>query len=79
VISASAGGCAGASVTLTVNPGTTSSVCVGSLSVSSSTVVGGTGLTGTVTLTGPASAGGVIVNLVSNNSQVQVPATVTVR
>ena len=42
-------------------------------------MIGGNGVTGTVTLTAPAPAGGVVVALSSNNTLlVTVPATVTV-
>jgi len=49
-----------------------------SLSVNPTSVVGLTGATGTVTLSGVASAGGMIVKLSSSNSAATVPASVTV-
>jgi trimeric autotransporter adhesin len=52
--------------------------CVGGLTLSVSSVLGGSGATGTVTLTGPAPAGGATVTLVSGNAAIQVPGTVTV-
>ena len=48
------------------------------LSVSPSTVEGGSASTGTVTLSGPAPAGGVVVSLTSGNIAATVPASVTV-
>lgn len=48
------------------------------VSVTPSTVIGGNGSTGTVTLTGPAPTGGTTVSLSSNNSSVIVPSTVPV-
>ena len=62
------------SATLTVNP-----PALASLTLSPSTVKGGNPSTGTVTLNGPAPAGGVLVRLVSNNGTlVTVPSSVTV-
>ena len=62
------------SATLTVNPAAISTV-----SLSPTTVTGGTGSTGTVTLTGVAPNGGFVVTLGSNNTPVAaVPASVTV-
>ena len=64
------------SASLTVNPPT---VALVSLSVSPSSVVGGSGSTGTVTLSGAAPAGGVVVSLSSSNTSVAtVPGNVTV-
>jgi peptidoglycan/xylan/chitin deacetylase (PgdA/CDA1 family) len=61
---------------LTVNPPPLALV---SLSVSPSSVVGGTGSTGTVTLNGPASSGGAVVSLSSGNPSVaSVPGNVTI-
>src|SRR3990172_9512937 len=61
---------------LTVNP---PPVALVSLSLSPSSVVGGSGSTGTVTLSGPAPSGGAVVTLSSGNpSSATVPATVTV-
>jgi LmbE family N-acetylglucosaminyl deacetylase len=48
------------------------------LSVSQGSVTGGTGLTGTVTLSGPAPAGGAQVALSDNSGAASVPASVTV-
>ena len=59
--------------TLTVNPPALSAV-----SVNPTSVVGGSPSTGTVTLTGPAPTGGILVSLQSNNSAVIVPTSVTV-
>jgi len=59
--------------TLTVNPPALSAV-----SVNPTSVVGGSPSTGTVTLTGPAPTGGILVSLQSNNSAVTVPTSVTV-
>ncbi len=73
-ITASVGGCAGVSVTITVNV----NACVAAVNLSANAVIGGTSLTGTVMLTAPAPSGGLVVNLQSNNAQVQVTATVTV-
>lgn len=49
-----------------------------SLALSQSTVVGGTPLTGTVTLSAPAGSGGATVQLQSNNPAAQVPPSVQV-
>ena len=59
--------------TLTVN-----ALVLQNLSVSSSTVIGGNGLTATVTLSAPAPTGGVSVALSSNNAAVSVLTTFTV-
>ena len=48
------------------------------VAVNPTTVAGGTGSTGTVTLSGAALAGGAVVSLASNTSLATVPATVTV-
>jgi uncharacterized protein (TIGR03437 family) len=61
---------------LTVNPGTTGTIVGWSLSPS--TVTGGQGSVGTITLSGAAPAAGVQVNLASNNAAVSVPASVTI-
>ena len=42
------------------------------------TVVGGVGSVGTVTLTGPAGSGGIVVKLASSSSFVKVPSSITV-
>jgi hypothetical protein len=54
------------------------SVTLASLSVSPASVTGGQAATGTVGLSGPAPAGGTVVNLFSANAAATVPATVTV-
>src|SRR3989442_5628440 len=51
---------------------------VSSLGVNPTTVTGGSNSTGTVTLNGPAPAGGAPVTLSSNNPAATVPGTVTV-
>lgn len=71
-ISASFGG-GSQSVTLTVLPPAAST-----LSVSPTSVIGGMPATGTVTLNGPAAAGGAQVALSDNSGAAAVPATVTV-
>ncbi len=72
-ITASYSGSSG-NATLTVNP-----AAISSLSLNPTTVTGGTGSTGTVTLTGVAPNGGFVVTLGSNNTAVAaVPASVTV-
>ena len=54
-------------------------VTLSSLTLNPTTVVGGTqSSTGTVTLSGPAPAGGALVTLASNNSAASVPASVTI-
>ncbi len=61
--------------TLTVNPPPS----VQSVTLSPGTVTGGANSTGTVTLSGPAPAGGAVVQLASNNTTAAtVPGTVTV-
>jgi len=62
--------------TLTVNPPPLPTVST--LTLTPATVTGGTSSTGTVTLSGAALSGGAVVSLSSNNSVVQVPASVTV-
>jgi LmbE family N-acetylglucosaminyl deacetylase len=71
-ISASYGG-GTQSVSLTVLPPVPSA-----LSISPTSVTGGTGATGTVTLSGPAPAGGAQVALSDNSGAASVPASVTV-
>jgi len=71
-ISASYGG-ATRTGTLTVMPPE-----VASVNVSPSSVTGGTAVTGTVNLTGPAPAGGAQVTLSDNSAAASVPASVTV-
>lgn len=51
---------------------------VASVSLSPTALVGGLSAVGTLTLSGPAPAGGQVVNLTSNNVAVTVPASVTV-
>ena len=59
--------------TLTINP-----PILASVAVSPKAVVGGQNSTGTVTLSGPAPVGGIVVSLTSNQGIATVPATVTV-
>ncbi|MCC7174526.1 MAG: hypothetical protein IT159_04955 [Bryobacterales bacterium] len=58
--------------------GQTKGISLASLSLSSSSVVGGASVTGTIALSGPAPAGGVLVALQCNNSAALTPPTVTV-
>ncbi|HEY1756096.1 MAG TPA: Ig-like domain-containing protein [Bryobacteraceae bacterium] len=48
------------------------------LTLSGTSITGGTGVTGTVILSSPASAGGTLVTLLSSNPSVQVPPTLTI-
>ena len=65
------------SAILTVNPPAPGAIS--SLTLSPSTIVGGSTATGTVTLTKAAPAGGIVVNLTSSNStRAKVPATVLI-
>ena len=73
VITATLDGCSGVQVTVSVN-----SPCVSELELSVSTVVGGDSVTGVVTLTGPAPAGGSEITLLSSNAAVSLPSSVTV-
>ncbi len=75
-ITASAGSVS-RTATLTVNPASTS-VTLQSLTISPTSVWGGSSATGTVRLSGPAPAGGVVVQLRSNSSRASVPSSVTV-
>ena len=60
-------------------PGADPVVSLSSLGVNPSTVAGGQSATGTVTLSGPAPAGGVVVTLASTKpASARVPATVTI-
>lgn len=59
--------------TLTVNPAGLSG-----LSMSPTTVMGGTSSTGTVTLSGPAGPSGTALSLASNSSSASTPTTVTI-
>ena len=61
--------------TLTVTP---ASVNLTSVTLIPASVQGGTGSTGTATISGPAPAGGVVIALASDNSAAVVPASVTV-
>jgi len=74
-ITASAGGVS-RTATLTVNPAP--SVTLQSLTISPTSVWGGSTATGTVTLSGPAPAGGVVVQLRSSSSRASVPSSVTI-
>ena len=58
---------------LTINP-----LAISSVSVSPTAVVGPTSSTGTVTMAGPAPAGGITVSLQSNSSAASVPTSVNV-
>ncbi len=66
------------SAPLTINPGGPTQGQIASVSLNPSTVTGGQPSTGTVTLIGPASAGGVLVTLGSNNGAAGVPASITI-
>lgn len=55
-----------------------STLSISNVTLNPASVAGGTSSTGTVTLTGPAPAGGSVVTLASNNAAATVPATVTV-
>ena len=63
-------------VTLSLSAG--QGIALSSVSLNPSTVTGGTPSTGTVTLSGPAPSGGVVIGLSSNGSSATVPASVTV-
>jgi uncharacterized protein (TIGR03437 family) len=73
-ITATLGGCSAASAAVTVNP----AICVQFISLSSSSVPGGIGLTGTVTLSAVAPAGGIVVGLASSNPAASPAASVTI-
>lgn len=62
---------------LTVNPAA-ATVSLKSVTVNPASVVGGAGVTGTVTLSGAAPAGGVVVTLTSSSVSAKVPVSVTV-
>ncbi len=62
---------------LTVNPAQTS-VTLQSLTISPTAVWGGSTATGTVTLSGPAPAGGAVVQLRSSSTRARVPSSITV-
>ena len=73
-ISATRGATQTASFTVTAPP-----ITVSSVTLNPTSVVGGSSSTGTVTLSGPAAAGGVVVTLSSSDTAAaQVPASVTV-
>jgi uncharacterized protein (TIGR03437 family) len=76
-ILATTGSCAGvtAAVAVIVSPPVP---CVAGVSISAGGLVSGGTTTGTVTLTAPAPAGGLVVNLVSDNPNVKVDGQVTV-
>jgi uncharacterized protein (TIGR03437 family) len=74
ILTATFNGCGAATASVTVNP----AVCVQSLSLSAGSVAGGTGLSGSVTLSGPAPIGGVVVSLQSSSSAAQPGSSVTV-
>jgi hypothetical protein len=74
VITASAGGVS-RTATLTVNDSTPT---LNNLSIVPNSVTGGSSTTGTVTLTAPATAGGIVVSLSSDQPFAAVPASVTV-
>ncbi len=61
---------------LTVNP--TAAPTLSALTINPANVTGGTSSTGTVTLSAPAPAGGLVVTLSDNSAAVTVPASVTV-
>ena len=75
-ITASAGGVV-RQATLTVNPASTG-VKLDSLTIQPTSVAGGGTATGTIRLTGPAPAGGAVVQLRSSSSRASVPSSVTV-
>ncbi len=63
---------------LTVTTGGSSGPTLTALSLNPTSVVGGNGSTGTVTLSGAAPSGGAVVSLSDNSSSASVPASVTV-
>ena len=67
------------SATLTLNAaGGTTGPTLSAVSLNPASVVGGSASTGTVTLSGPAPAGGVVVTLSDDSASATVPASVTV-
>jgi hypothetical protein len=71
---------AGVTKTTTLSVQPTPSVKLLSLTLNPTTVTGGLGSVGTVSLSGPAPAAGVVVSLASSNpSKASVPATITVQ
>ena len=71
-------GSPGRQALLLINPGGAQTPTLSALSLSPSSVVGGTSSTGTVTLSGAAPTGGAAVSLSENSSATAVPASVTV-
>jgi len=65
-------------IQLGYNPSPVGGNGINSLAVNPSSILGGQPATGTVTLTGPAPAGGAVVSLSSANPAATVPASVTV-
>jgi hypothetical protein len=65
-------------IQLGYNPAPAESAVLTSLIVNPAGIVGGQRATGTITLSGPAPAGGAVISLSSANSAATVPATVTV-
>ena len=63
---------------VTVAPAAAGTVALASVSVSPSSVIGGSGSTGTVTLSAAAPSGGALVTLSDNSAAATVPASVTV-
>ncbi|HEU0119537.1 MAG TPA: hypothetical protein VFQ91_03355 [Bryobacteraceae bacterium] len=63
------------SASLIVNP---AGVQIAAFSLSSGSVTGGSGATGTVTLTAPAPSGGALISLSSNHAAASVPASFTI-
>jgi uncharacterized protein (TIGR03437 family) len=63
---------------LTVQGASAATPMLQSLALSSSSVAGGTGVTGTVTLTQAAPTGGAVITLASNSAAATTPASVTV-
>jgi hypothetical protein len=64
--------------TITVTLVLTAVPTLSSVTLNPTSVFGGNSSTGTVTLSGPAPAGGIVVSLTSDNTAGQVPASVTV-
>jgi len=73
-----ASGSVSGTAAVTVNAAATTPLYLSNLTLNSTAVTGGSGTTGTVTLSSPAPAGGVTVALLSNNSAAIVPATCTI-
>ena len=71
-------GSPGRQALLLINPGAAQTPTLSALSLSPSSVAGGTSSTGTVTLSGAAPSGGAAVSLADNSSATTVPASVTV-